>query len=406
MNFTKLIIKWTLIAAIAIGAITFIFFKTRKPKEKELFQTSKLERRTIVQAISATGATEAEGTLNIGSLVNGIVESLHVEENQEVKKGQLLAMVDDGKGNTSVKRAEGFLNQAKAALKYQKAFYARQKKLFEDGHISPNEFDLAQQGIDNAIAQVESQQAFYEQNLLEFNNKKIVSPIDGIVIKKNVSLREGVANFSPPTILYTIAADIKKMNVELEIDETDIGLVSLGYEANLFFDTYPDRRFFGKITEIGVAPIARRRNVVYKAVIKIDNTERHLKPGMTVRAQIVVGFRTDALAIPGYLFAIDKKLLKRVAEKKGLTYSPISAEKIKAFSKTKKKKESAVRTIWIFDENSFIEKPVELGVTDQAFFEVLSGLDGSEEVIIDVDEPDQMKQMYKKMFGGGLGQNK
>lgn len=397
------VIKWIIVGLAVVGLSYFAYSKLGKKKEKRLYQTEKVLRRTIVQAVRATGKLEAEGTINIGTLVNGIVESLHAEENQIVKKGQLLAVVDDGIGDTAVKQTAGTLAQAQAQLAYQKEYFAREKKLFDAGLISQDEFQQAQQSHDAAVANVAAQTAAHDQALLQFNNKKITSPINGIVITKHVSLREGVANFSPPTILYTLAEDIRQMKVELEIDETDIGLIRVGLEAKLYFDTYPHTTFRGKIYEISSGPVKGGSSVIYKASIKIDNSLNLLKPGMTAHAQIVVGSEKNVLSVPGHLFGMDSRMLMAAAQQKKYEFKPLSKAAKSAFRAKLKSKSHPVKTIWIVQGNAIVQIPIELGITDNAFFEVVSGLTGNEDIIIDVDEPDSMLKMYQQLFGGGLG---
>ncbi len=397
------IIQWIVIIFALAGVSFFAYSTLSKKKEKRLYQTEKPLRRNIIQAVRATGKLEAEGTINIGSLLNGIVESLHAEENQAVKKGQLLAVIDDGRQDNNVKQSAGVLAQVKAQLSYQKEYYAREKKLYDSGLISKDEFEQAQQSYDAAVANVAAQEATYAQAVLEFNNKKITSPIDGVVITKHVSLREGVANFSPPTILYTLAEDIRQMKVELEIDETDIGLIKVGHEAKLYFDTYPHTTFRGKIYEISSAPNKSGTSVIYKASIKIDNSHNMLKPGMTAHAQITVGTQKDAISVPGHLFGMDSRLLKAAAQQKGFEFKPLTKAERAAFRAQLKQKNHPVKTVWVAKNNAIIQKPIELGINDNAFFEVVSGLDGTEDIIIDVDEPDNMLKMYQQLFGGGLG---
>jgi len=396
-------IKWLVILAVLATGGFFLYKKVNHKEEKKLFRTAPLERRTITHVINATGTLEAKGTLNIGSLVNGIVEKLYVEENQPVKKGQLLAKIDDGRGDTVVKQAAGSVAQAEATLAYQEAFFRRQKKLYECGQISPDSYESSLQNYESSKANLDTQKAVYAQVLMEFNNKKITSPIDGVVIEKNVSRREAVTTFSPPTILYTIAEDIRTMKVELEIDETDIGLVKEGQKAKLYFDTYPHKSFYGEITEISSAPIDNGIGVSYKATIMINNKRMLLKPGMTVHARITVGKAENALSVPGYLFSINKKLLEAVAKEKGYEYKPLTKEEKEAFVQTLKDKERPVKKLWVFEKNAFVQKPIAIGVTDNAHFEIIAGVKGNEQIVVDVDEPDQMAKMYKRLFGGGLG---
>lgn len=405
MNSAKLA-KLIIAAVVFSGAAIFVYHQATKKKEKPLFTTSKLKKRTISQVINATGTLKAKGTLNIGSLVSGIVEELHVKENQQVKKGQLLAKIDDGRANTGVKQAEGLVVQTRADFDYKKAFYKRQKKLYKAGHISQDEFEQARQARDVAAGSLSYQCATLEYAQMQFNNKKITSPISGVVIKKNISVREGVTNLAPPTILYIIAEDISKMDIDLEVDETDIGLLKLKQEASLSFDTYPHKEFSGIISEISSAPIDNSGSVAYKAVIKIDNEKLLLKPGMTVHARIVVVETPDALSVAGYLFSINQKFLAVAAQEKKYGFKPMTLEDKEAFKKNMQNPGRPIKSLWVFENNAFVEKPVEIGVTDNAFFEIVSGITESDDVVIDIQEPDAMKKFYQRLFGGGLSGKK
>jgi len=395
--------QWIVIATVIASGAAYFYYQPHKKKKKQLYTTTNLERRTIIKKIHATGTIEAKGTLNIGSLVSGIIEKLYAKENQIVKKGQLLAKIDDGREDTLVKQAQGILERLQAERDYQTAFYHRQKQLYQSGHISLDEFERAQRTYKTAQANVKAQEAQLEQVTIQFENKKITSPLDGVIIKENVSLREGVSNLAPPTIIYTIAEDISKMRIELNVDETDIGHLKIGQKANLRFNTYPHKKFYGTIDEISSAPIAKGPSVAYKAVINIDNKHLLLKPGMTVHATIVVVQKNNVLAVPGYLFAFNEQTVKQVAQMQGYTFTPVTKKHEAAFRKTIQSKGHAIKTLWLVQGHSFIEKPVEIGITDNAFFEVVSGLDGSENVVIDVAGTDQMIKMYQRVFKGGLG---
>ena len=373
-----------------------------KKKENKLYKTAKLQRRTISQIIRASGKLEARGTIRVGSLVNGIVEKMYVRANQTVKKGQLLAKIDNGKEDSAVKQAEGFLELAQAELKYQTASYKRQQQLYQSGHISLDEFQQAQRTHIRSRASVKSQKAIHQRAAIEFDNTKITSPINGIIIEKNVSVREGVSGISPPTVIYTIAEDTRTMDVELEIDETNIGPLKLNQVANLQFDAYPHKKFYGKISDISNAPVIKGSMVTYKAVISIDNRKLLLKPGFTVHAQIIIAEKKNVLSVPNYFFSINKKALRVVAAKKGYGFHRLSPKNKAQFKKTMRNQDNPIRQLWIFKDNAFVEKAVEIGVTDHAFFEIVSGVDDSQDVIVDVNEPDDMGKLYKQFLGGGL----
>ena len=370
--------------------------------EKKLYKTTPLTKRNITNIIEATGAIEAIGTVKVGSLINGVVKKLYVAENETVKKGQLIALLDNGKGDTDVKRALGLLKKTKAQLIYQEAFFKRQEKLYKSCFISQNDFDKSLSNYEAAKASVEIETGTYEKAVMDYENTKILSPIDGIVIKKNVSLGEGVSSFLNPTVIYTIAEDIQKMTVELEIDETSIGDLKLEQETEIRFDTYPNKVFTGKIKEISISPSISKGTVSYTASICIDNQSLLLKPGMTVHAKIIVAARKNVLAVPGYVTSLNPKLVKFAATEMEYGYKPITTEKLKTFKKTMKNKEHGVKTIWILKNKTFVQKPIEVGLTDKIFFEVVSGLKGTEKIVIDVEETDAMKAMFKRLFGGGM----
>ena len=391
-----------LFIVVITSTIGYLGYKTAKKDEKPLFKTATFKKRKITQIINATGSIEAENTIKVGSLINGVVKTLFVEENEQVKKGQLIAVLDNGKGDTDVKRTAGLVKASKANLAYQEAFYKRQRLMFEKGNISKNDLDLAESQYGRTAGQLEERQAAHEKAVIDYQNTRILSPIDGVVIKKNVSLGEGVSSFLMPTVLYTIAQDLTKMKVELEIDETVIGDLKINEEAILTFDTYPNKEFRGIIKEISNGPTISKGSVSYKSYIYLNNDHLLLKPGMTVHADIIVAQRKNVFAIPGYIFSINPKLVEAIAQEKKYEYKPMTPEKMESFKKRMKNQENPVKTIWVLKNNTFVQKPVEVGITDKIYFEILSGLKEKETIIIDVEETDAMKQMFKRLFGGGL----
>jgi len=400
MNIKKIIL--IIIAILFLIGLGYAVYKTKHKKEKPLYRTKTFGKRKIVQVINTTGAIEAKNTIKVGSLINGVIKELFVEENEKVKKDQFIALLDNGKGDTDVRRTAGLVRRSKAKVKYLKAFLNRQKIMFEDGHISKNDLELAQSNYDEAVGFLDERKAAYDKAILDFENTKILSPVDGVVLKKNVSLGEGVSSFLNPTVIYTIAQDLTKMKVELEVDETSVGSLRAGDEAILTFDTYPNKKFKGKIREINNGPTIAKGTVSYKSYIYLKNDHLLLKPGMTVHADIIVGKKQKVLAIPGYIFSINPKLVKFAAKEKKYGYQPLTKEKKKEFKDTRKNKENPVKTVWVLEDKTFIEKPIEIGTTDKIYFEVVSGLHENDNIVIDVAETDSMKKMFKRLFGGGL----
>lgn len=395
-------ILWIIIGSISVTGIGYYAYKAKTSEKKQLYKTKKFEKSNIVYTINATGAIEAENTIKVGSLINGVVKELYVEENQKVKKGQILALLDNGKGDTDVKASAGAVKRTQAALKYAKLFLDRQKIMYSKGHVSKNDLDQAQNQHDQAIGSLKEAQANHEKASIDYANTKILSPINGVVTKKDVSVGEAISSFLQPTVLYTIAQDLTKMKVELEIDETSIGDIKVGDNAILTFDTYPNKTFEGLIDEVSNGATISKGTVTYKSYVYIDNKELLLRPSMTVHASIVVASKKDVFAVPGYIFSINPEFIKFVAQDKKYKFEPIKEEKFNAFKKTVLNKDNAVKTIWIVENNAFIEKAVEVGITDKINFEIVSGVNQNEEILIDVEESDAMKLMFKRLFGGGM----
>jgi HlyD family secretion protein len=396
MNIKK-IIYLGIVACIFVGLTYSTYHVAFKKEEKQWFTTEQPIKRTITQIIRSTGYLEAEDLLKIGSIVPGIVKKLLVEENQTVTKGTLLAIIDDGKDDTDVRQTAGQLALAQQDLIYATAYYERQRTLYEAGQLAKDTFEKITRDYHNTKALVTVRQALHDQAKLIFNNKKILAPEDGIIIQKVSTEGETVTLASPATIIYTLAKDIRKMKVKLEVDENRIGEIKKGQTAILTFDTYPYKKFTGIVEDVSNAPIKKQTAVSYQASFMLDNTELLLRPGMTVNARITVGERESVSSLPGYVFALNPLVIEEIARITHHTFTPLSRE-----VKKELELKGAYKTVWVVKDQSFIEKAVELGINDNAFFEVLSGLSEEEEIINDVQEPDTMQQLYSKIFGKGL----
>jgi len=393
----KNILGW-IIATIAILGISFFLYRYfMTPEEKTWYLTEKPTHRTIEQIIRATGTIEAEDTLKIGSIVPGVIRKLLAEENQVVKKGDLLATIDDGKDDTDVRATKAALQQAESNLAYMTNHYQRQKALYKAKQLSQDAFEKITRDYVVAQEAVAQRKAENDQATLIYNNKKIRSPENGLVIQKVSTEGETVTLASPATIIYTIAKDIRRMKVKLEVDENRIGEVKAGQTALLTFDTYPYKRFSGNIKEISNAAIKKNSAVSYEASFILDNEQLLLRPGMTVNARILVSEKEDILTVPGHVLAINNTILEQIAQLLNYQFKPLDKQK-----KRQLMQKGSYKTVWVKEGNTFIEKPIELGIDDNAYFEVISGLTGNENIISDIQEADSMQQLYDKIFGKGL----
>ncbi|HZW60612.1 MAG TPA: efflux RND transporter periplasmic adaptor subunit [Candidatus Babeliales bacterium] len=364
------------------------------PTEITLFTTHHIERRSIAQTIKATGVIDVEDDLiKVCSFVMGTIRKMYVDEGDYVKKGTLLVEVDDGIEDFDVRDTQATLEQAHQELHYQKRHYERQKALYDENFISQDEFEKIKKNYIQAQDEVTARQARYNKAKSLYDHKFLRAPADGLIIGKLANEGEMISIYSPVTIMYTIATDIKRMKAKLEIDESVIGDLKKGAPVVITFDTYPYKTFHGTITKISDSPINKNNSVVFLATVTIDNSKLLLRPGMTGYAEINVAEKKDVLAVPGYAFQINKEVLKEIAQKKNYHFK--EAQQIYYEGEVSK-------TVWIFDNDAFIELSVTLGINDGAHFQVLSGLQGNEKIIIDVIEPDAMKQFFQKIFGKGL----
>ena len=394
MKYKKILLLLTGIGIIAI--VSFFTYKIFfRKKQQELYTTQQVKKQTITQSIKATGYLKPVDMMNIGSLVAGIIHKMYVEENDTVKKGQLLVEIDDGKDNTEVREAQAALDRAQARVTYQKAFFKRQKTLYKNKHISLDRFEQVERDLHLAQADVDRRQAIYNKTKLNYNNKWITSPGDGLVIGKIGSEGETVTLASPPTIIYTIAKDITNMEAKINIDESVVGDLVVGMTAEFTIDTYPHQLFYGTISDISNSAIIIGGATNYIATIPIDNSEKLFRPSMHINAEITVTKKEEVIAVPGYALALNRIILKKIAKGLGYLFNEIDKERREELHKRPRTK-----TIWVKKENAFIEKIITIGISDFSHFEITSGLKGTETIIIDTVEPDIMKQFFKRLFGG------
>lgn len=396
MNYRSLVIKLFVLlglAGLAYGTYRYFF---AAPEEK-MFNAKPPARRNVAQIIRATGSLRPEDMLKVGSLVPGVLQEMIVDENQSVKKGQLLAIVDDGKGDTEVRTAQAELDQTKAELTYLTAFHKRQKALHDEKFISDDEFQRVDRDLTLAQEEIKRRTAKLEYATTIFNRKKIKAPADGIIIGKICSEGEAVTNFGTGTVIYTIAKDIKKMEARIEIDESSVGLIHNGMSVDLVYDAYIGTTYRGVISDISNNQIEKSGTVSYIATVLVDNTQRLLKPGMTVNAEITLAKRENVLTISSQQLLINPAIVEKIAKLKQYAFKPLSPEK-----KAELLKLGDYKVVWIERQKSFIAQPVKVGISDGAFFEVLEGLTEKDLVIDDTMEENAMDKVFGKFFKTGL----
>lgn len=400
MNAKKIVISAILLGTVLIFG--FFFYKKHFAKTKSLpYRTQKPERRTIKRIIDTTGKLQISDKNEIGALVAGTIEKLHVEENDVVKKGQLLAEIDTGKGDADVRSSKGSLEQAQANYDYQKKYFARQKAIYKAGQLAQDAFDVVVRDYHQSKGALLSAKAQYDRSAQEYKNTKIFAPESGVVIRVGVSEGQTITTQLDATILFSIAKDITKMEAELEVDESDIGYVKPGQSVEFTIDTFPNKIFRTKIKQISYSPKSKSGEHYYKATVLVDNSEKNLRPGLSIDAKIFVAKAKDALAIPSQAFMISSKVLEEIAKDLDLSYHPVDKQ---AYKEKKKDPDKAFDTVWVTQANgevhSFVEKIVTTNLTDDLYFEITSGLNEEDDVIVEIEESNYMEELYKKAFKG------
>jgi len=297
---------------ILVGLGGFGLWVFRGSAKEAVFTTVAITRGTITQTVSATGTLQAVVTVQVGSQVSGTIANLYADFNSKVTKGQVIAELDQGKFKARVEEeranvvsAQADLAKAKVSLEDTERTLARATELRKRELISQSELDAAETSNRAALAQievakgrVEQAKAGLDQAALDLSYTVIRSPVDGIVISRNVDVGQTVAASLQAPTFFTIANDLSKMEVHTNVAEADIGTVWQGQEVTFTVDAYVTRRFRGTVAQVRNAPTVVQNVVTYNAVVRIDNKELLLKPGMTANVQFLVSQKSDVLTVP------------------------------------------------------------------------------------------------------------
>ena len=295
MKRKNIFISGGLLAAILV---TMLSVHSCRKSRSYSFETATAAKGSVVNTVTATGTLEAITSVVVGTQVSGIVEKLYVDFNSPVKKGQVLAELDKTALRSGVQQSMATLENAKAEMEYQASNYERSKALWEKNLIAQADYDQAKYNYDRSKATLKNSQAQYDKALVQLGYATIYSPIDGVVMNRAVDEGQTVAaSFNTPEI-FTIAQDLTQMQVEADIDESDIGMVREGQRVEFDVDAYPGEKFAGTVEQIRLAPVTTSNVVTYTVIINAPNPEQKLLPGMTANIVIYVEEIRDVLTVP------------------------------------------------------------------------------------------------------------
>jgi len=360
-----------------------------------------VERGSVVSTVSATGTLNAVTTVLVGTQVSGTIQKLYVDYNSLVKKGQVIAQIDPAIFNSQVQQSQGNLQSAQANLSKLKTAaldaartLKRNRQLLAEGIVSQGDFDTAETNYQQASAAIRAA----EGNLLQTRGASrqaqtnlhyatIRSPVDGVVVSRNVDVGQTVAaSFQTPT-LFTIAQDLTKMQINTSVDEADIGKVKVGQPAVFTVDAYPEIQFEGVVSQVRIAPIITQNVVTYDVVIIVENRDLKLKPGMTANVSIEVLRKDNILTIPS------AALRFKPAENGEQTKQRSSAGRSRAGK-------SLRQSVFVLQDGKPVRVSVQSGITDDSHVEIVAGeLRPGQEVIVEQVLPKKKESSAGRAMG-------
>ena len=379
--------KWLIRAAVvlvAAGGIAGLLRYRAAHKQPDIhFETVKVDRGRIVAKVTATGTLSALVTVQVGSQVSGRLQEIKVDYNSPVKRGQVIAKIDPQLFQAALEQARAnFLaaqsNVAKAKVQALEADrqYQRSRALAERQLLAPADLETAEAnagvahaGVDAAQGALAQAKASLHQAEVNLAYTTIVSPIDGIVVSRNVDVGQTVAaSFQAPT-LFVLAEDLRKMQVDTSVAEADVGRLKPGMPASFSVDAYPGKRFSGTIRQIRNAPQTVQNIVTYDAVIDVLNPDLELKPGMTANVTFVYAEKDRVLRVPSS--ALRFRPTADVMARAGASATPAtSAERPRGGGR---RELSNQRTVWVLRNQQPVPVTVMIGVTDGTVAELVEG---------------------------------
>jgi HlyD family secretion protein len=340
------------------------------------YRTEPVSLGEVQQTVTATGTVNAVTTVLVGTQVSGTIKQLFVDFNSRVKKGQLIAQIDPTFFETQLAQAKANTDHAQAAMRDAERVLSQNKMLFAKNLVAKNDYEAAETNFDSAKAQLAQAKAALQSAETNLDYTKIYSPVDGIVISRNVDIGQTVAaSFQTPT-LFTIAQDLTKMQIDTNIAESDIGVVNVGQQVEFTVDAYPDTTFKGKVWQKRQAPIIVQNVVTYDVVILVDNRDFKLMPGMTANVSIIISTAHNVLRIT------NAALRFRFSERPAGTGGGGSGGSASAGAGTGEKKGPVV---WVLENGKPKRVNITPGISDGTYTQILSGdLKEGQSLIVEV----------------------
>ena len=345
-------------------------------KTKMEIEEYEVKPTSMSEVVTATGTMESVTQVNVGTQVTGIIEHLYADFNDPVTKGQLLAELEKTLLESDLKSADANMASAEASYEYAKSNFERDQKLHDEQLISDYEFQTSKRDYDVARLSYEKSKADRVRAAKNLNYAEIYSPIDGIVISREVEVGQTVVSSMNVADLYVIA-DLENMQVVGNVDEADIGQVKVGQHVTFTVDAYPDDIFTGTVTQVRLNPTTTSNVVTYEVIVKAPNPDLKLIPGMTANLTIYTLELDDVIAVP----------------LKALKFEPIPDENEESdLPKAIPLSQPVDHSVWVLKNDKLVQTEVQLGVANNIYQQITSGLNPGEKIALQYNEIIQGKK--------------
>lgn len=389
----KLLIALAVIAVIAV----FVVVNVRKQKGKAVeVKIEQVERRDLVETVNASGKIQPKVSVDISADITGKVVEVAVEEGDAVKKGDLLLRIDPKQFREAVRSAEAqhesmlaSLGEARAALELQELEWARAQALYAGEDISDRDYQSARAAFRQAEARVISAErsvdqaaAGLEQQRDRLAKTEIRAPMSGVVVRQDADIGEIALASSMSVQVLLVIADLSVMEVEVDVDETEIPLVAIGQPADIEIDAFPDSTFAGRVTEIANSPRsdASNQGVDFRVVITLDDAYGGLRPGLSATAEITAASRDAALSIP--IQALTLRTRKALADDRRRFGDLLAKEGLADGEPDPDEDAKDIEGVFVMEGGRALFRSVGTGIAGEQHFEVLSGLEEGEEIVV------------------------
>ena len=372
-------------AVIGLGFLALHFRPDHAPVQ---FETETVQRNTLRVTVSATGTLQPTNKVDIGSELSGLIETVLVRENDHVKKGQVLARLDTSKLNDAIKKSEAALASAQAKLAQALATFkqdsANLDRLQEVSRLSggkvpsKTEMETAEATLDRARADVQSARSDVNQaraNLstdqTNLSKASIRSPIDGVVLTRSVEPGQTVAATLQVATLFTVAEDLREMELKADVDEADVGVVQQGQLAAFTVDAYSGRQYSARVIRVSYGSQTKDNVVSYSTVLRVRNDDLSLRPGMTATVDITTNVRKNALLVPNAALRYSPATTTD-SPKRGLVGTLLPAPPADHSNQAVSQTKGTSQQVWILNNGKPTSVPVTVGATDGKLTEVVA----------------------------------